>query len=168
MHLQERGSSKLAKNFLDYFYWSCATGNGFPDGSEQSKFYIVKELRNNQLSHPKCVPLAYLNINSIRNKLSSIPHLTDTNLDVFAIAETKLDSSFSESQFLLPGMRKPLQLDVASRKGGLLVFVNKDIPSKYLENPHLPRDIQAIPLEINLKQRKLRVKHAISHRRVLV
>ena len=50
MHLREGGSSKLAKTFLDYFYWSCATGNGFPDRSEQSKFCIVKELRNNKLS----------------------------------------------------------------------------------------------------------------------
>ena len=157
LHLQERGSSELAKYFLDYFYWVCATGNGFTDHYEQSKFCIVKELRNNKLSHPKCVSLAYLNINSIQNKFSSIPHLIDNNLDIFAIAETKLDSSFPESQFLLPGMRKPFRLDVTSRKGGLLVFVNNDIPSKYLRNSHLPGDIQAIPLEINLKQRKLLV-----------
>ena len=92
-HLQERGSSKLAKKVWDYFYWVCATGNGFPDQSEQSKFCIVKELRNNKLSHPKCVSLAHLNMNSIRNKFSSIPHLIDNNLDIFAITETKLDSS---------------------------------------------------------------------------
>ena len=77
-------------------------------------------------------------------------------MDIFAIAETKLDSSFPESQFILPGMRKRLyRLYVTSRKGGLLVFVNNDIPSNYLRSFHLPGDIQAIPLEINLKQRKL-------------
>ena len=108
--------------------------------------------------------LAYLNINSIQNKFSSIPHLIDNNLDISAIVETKLDSSFPESQFILPGMRKPFRLDVTSRKDGLLTFanndirskyVNNDIPSKYLRSFHLPGDIQAIPLEINLKQRKL-------------
>ena len=78
-------------------------------------------------------------------------------MDIFAIAETKLDSSFPESQFLLPGMRKPFRLDVTTRKGGLLVFVNNDIHSKHLRNFHLPGDIQAIPLEINLKQRKILV-----------
>ena len=109
----------------------------FPDWYEQSKFCIVKELRNNNLSHSKCVSLAYLNINFIGNKFSSIPHLIDNNLDIFAIDETELDSSFPESQFLLPGMRKPFLLDVTSRKGGLLVFVNNNIPSKYLRNPHL-------------------------------
>ena len=54
-------------------------------------------------------------------------------------------------------MRKPFRLDVTSRKGGFLVFVNNDIPCKYLRNFHLPRDIQAIPIEINLKQHKLLV-----------
>ena len=98
--------------------------------------------------------MAYLNINSIRNKFSSIPHLIDNNLDIFAIAETKLDSSFPESQFLLPGMRKPFRLDVTSRKGGLLVFVNNDIPSKYLRSFHIFLDIY-IRFEMNLKQRQL-------------
>ena len=54
-------------------------------------------------------------------------------------------------------MRKPFRLDASSREGGLLVFVNNDIPSKYLRSFHLPGDIQAIPFEINLKQRKLLV-----------
>ena len=75
-------------------------------------------------------------------------------MDIFAIAETKLDSSFPESQFILPGMRKPFRLDVTRRKGGLLVFVSNDISSKYLRSFHLPRDIKVIPFEINLKQRK--------------
>ena len=110
--------------------------------------------------------MAYLNINSIQNKFSSIPYLIGNNLDIFAIVETKLDSSFPESQFILPGIRKSFRLDVTSRKGGLLVFanndtrskyVNNDIPSKYLRSFHLPGDIEAIPLEINLKQRKLLV-----------
>ena len=39
-----------------------------------------------------CVSLGYLDINSIRNKLSSIPHLIDNKLDILAIAERKLDS----------------------------------------------------------------------------
>ena len=51
-------------------------------------------------------------------------------------------------------MRKPFLLDVTSRKGGLLVLGNSDIPSKYLRSFHIPGDTQAIPFEINLKQRK--------------
>ena len=70
-------------------------------------------------------------------------------------AETKLDSTFLESHFILPGGRKPFRLDVTGRRGELLVFLNNDIPSKYIQSFHLPGDIQAIPYEINLKQRKL-------------
>ena len=54
-------------------------------------------------------------------------------------------------------MKKPYRFDVSSRKGGLLVYVNKNIPSKYLRSFHLPNDIQVIPIEVNLKQRKLLV-----------
>ena len=98
--------------------------------------------------------MGYLNINSIRNNFSSIPHLIDNNLDIFSVAETKLYSSLAESQFILPGMRQPFRSDVSSRKGGLLVFVNNDIPSQSF---HRTEDIQAIFLKINLKQRKLLV-----------
>ena len=76
---------------------------------------------------------------------------------MFALAETKLDSSFPESQFLLERMKKPCSFDVSSRKVGLLVFFNKNVPSKYLRSFHLPNDIQVIPTEVNLKQRKLLV-----------
>ena len=72
-------------------------------------------------------------------------------MDIFTVGETKLDSSFSESQILLPEMRKPFRLDVTNRKGGLLVYVDNDIPSKYLQSFHLPGDLQAIPLEIKSK-----------------
>ena len=101
--------------------------------------------------------LGYLNINSTRSKFSSILHLIDNNFNIFSIAETKLDSSLLESQFILPGMRKPFRLEVTSRKGGLPIFVNNDIPSKYLQSFHLPEEIQAVPFEINLKQCKLLV-----------
>ena len=54
-------------------------------------------------------------------------------------------------------MKKPYRFDVSSRKGGLLAYVIKDIPSKYLQSFHLPNDIQVIPIEVNLKQCKLLV-----------
>ena len=37
------------------------------------------------------------------------------------------------------------------------MYVNKNISSKYLRSFHLPSDIQAIPIEVHLKQRKLQV-----------
>ena len=38
---------------------------------------------------------------------NSIPRIIEHNIDIFAISETKLDSSFPEKcQFLLEGMKK--------------------------------------------------------------
>ena len=54
-------------------------------------------------------------------------------------------------------MKKPYRFDVSCRKGGLLLHVNKNISSKYLQSFHLSNDIQVIPIEANLKQRKLLV-----------
>ena len=51
-------------------------------------------------------------------------------------------------------MRKPFRLDVKNRKGEVSVFVNIEIPSKYLWRFHFPGAIQAIPWEVNVKQRK--------------
>ena len=81
-----------------------------------------------------------------------LPPLIEHNIDIFAIAETKLDSPFPENQFLLEGMKKPHKFDVSSRKGGLLAYVNKKIPSKYLRSFHLPNNIKVIPTKVNLKQ----------------
>ena len=39
--------------------------------------------------------------------------------------ETKLDSCFLESQFLLEGMKKPYRLEVSAKKDDKLVFINK-------------------------------------------
>ena len=66
---------------------------------------MVKTLRENKNSHPKCVSPGYLNIDSKRNKFSDISCFIEDNLDVFLVAETRLDSTFPEIQFLLEGVR---------------------------------------------------------------
>jgi len=49
----------------------------------------------------------YLNINSIKNKFNSLLSILSENMDVLSIAETKIDSSFSTSQFLIHNYRTP-------------------------------------------------------------
>ena len=68
---------------------------------------MVKTVHENRKSHPKCVSLVNLNIDSIGNKFSYIPCLIENNLGALIITEAKPDSSFSESQFLLERMKKP-------------------------------------------------------------
>ena len=110
----------------------CKPGSSVSCEPEVSDNCVNKSLRHFKTNHPQCVSLGYLNINSVRNKSYSVPPLIEYNIHIFAIAKTKLDSSSPESQFLLKGMKKLYRFDVRNRKGGLLVYVNKDIPSKYL------------------------------------
>ena len=55
--------------------------------------------------------IAYLNINSIRNKFEFLKPLIADDVDVLTIAETKIDGTFTTSQFVLDGFSKPLRFD---------------------------------------------------------
>ena len=114
--------------------------------------------RNNlfklRTKYPKNVIISYLNINSIRNKLHNLECFLNKSVDVLAIAETKLDDSFPNSQFLLEGYKKPYRHDVNSRSGGFLVYANKDIPSRQLDLYKFDDDMQVVPIELNLRKQK--------------
>ena len=69
------------------------------------------------------------------------------------ISETKLDDSFPESQFLMEGFQLPFREDRTDRGGGLLLYVNEDIPCKRI-SVNFMSNIETIFLEINLKKRK--------------
>ena len=123
---------------------------GHNDTNDDKQTNIFKA----RLKHPKNVCLSHININSIRNKLDSLFEFTYGLVDFLAISETKLDSSFSTGQFNLPGFRTPYSKDLSAKSGGLLVYVNSNIPSKVLKIPDCPSNIQVIPVEINLKKQK--------------
>ena len=75
-------------------------------------------------------------------------------MDVLSIAETKLDSSFPNAQFLLPAFQEPLRLNINHRSGGLLIYIKASLPSKILSKFKLPINIQIIRFEINLRTEK--------------
>ena len=54
-------------------------------------------------------------------------------IDIFAISETKIDNSFSISQFTKTGYSIPFRLDRTSRGGGILLFAMEDIPRKTIK-----------------------------------
>ena len=95
-----------------------------------------------------------LNINSIPEKFDQLKVLISKNIDILlVITETKLDSTFPVTQFLIEGY-KSYRLDRNKHGGGILVYVREDIPSKELSKHTQPSDIEGIFLEIN--QRKTR------------
>ena len=54
-------------------------------------------------------------------------------IDIFTISETKIDNSFSISQFTKTGYSIPFRLDWTSRGGGILLFAMEDIPRKTIK-----------------------------------
>ena len=111
----------------------------------------MSHLRNLRSKNVGNIIFSYLNINSIRNKFENLCELVAGNVDILCIAETKLDPSLQNSQFLIPVFHKPLKMDVRSRGGGLLVYIK---PSKTLTKFKLPNNIQIIPFELNLRKDK--------------
>ena len=83
-----------------------------------------QELKNLRIENPANPIFAYLNINSIRNKFDDLQELIKGNIDVVMITETKIDASFTKAQFLFDNYDQPFRLDINSKSGGILVFVN--------------------------------------------
>ena len=120
-------------------------------GTSTDCFEEMKKLR---LDYPKNIIIGYININSVRNKFEQFSYLMKDLLDIIIIAETKLDSSFPSNPFTISGFRSPIRLDISSNSGGILVYIKDDILFKKIEGLEIPRDIQAIPIEIDIRKQK--------------
>ena len=121
---------------------------------EEIEGCVLDSLRNLRLSNPKKVTMGHLNINSIPNKFEEIMDLVAKDLDIFLISETKIDSSFPDAQFFYSGYAKPHRKDRNLGGGGLLMYVNENIPSRTLIGHIIPRDIEILCVEINLRKQK--------------
>ena len=77
--------------------------------------------------------LVTLNINSIRNKFDLLVDQINGNADVMIISNIKLDESFPNGKFKIPGYALLCRrLDRNQFGGGIVVFVREDIPSRVL------------------------------------
>ena len=96
--------------------------------SEKKAKETYKTLRGLRSKHPKNVFLGHLNVNSLRNKFESLNELIK---DIFLWSESKLDSSFSDSQFLVPGYR--IVKKGQNKNGGVLKSLKRNNYQKKLE-----------------------------------
>ena len=112
--------------------------------------HIVK-LKNIRLKNPTRLIFAHININSIRNKFDMLSDLIVGKVDILMITETKLDSSFPDSQFLIKGYSTPYRLDRNCNGGGILIYIREDIPYKAVNNK---LSIEGLFVEINLRKKK--------------
>ena len=124
LHLNKRGTVILSNTFTEAIsnsiYWHC-----FMHSLENSKvsntitcdeFNAKKPKENTYLNFNRKgnlnrLVLAHININSIRNKFDTLVQQITNNIDILMISETKLDNSFPEGQFLIPGYGSPYRFD---------------------------------------------------------
>ena len=66
------------------------------------------------------------------------------------ISETKLDSTFPSSQFIIEGYAAPKRFDRNGRGGGIILYILEDIPARLLK-PSLPKDFKGFFVELNLR-----------------
>ena len=98
------------------------------------------------------ISIGYLNINSIYNKFNIMDFLK-TNIDILIFSETKIDNSYPSSQFIINGYKAPFRIDISKHSGGILVYIKEDIIAKPLKCT-LTKDLQIIPIELNLRKQK--------------
>ena len=122
------------------------------DQQGRDAFTVLKDLRVQNL---KNVIIGQLNINSLRNKFNELAELMQGKLDILVLTETKVDHTFPEKQFLVPGYKKPFRLDRNRNGGGVMIYVREDIPCDILSKHNIPTNLEAIFVEINLRKNKL-------------
>ena len=76
--------------------------------------------------YPKNLISRHLNINGLRNKFFEVHDMLSENLlDVFFISESKLDSSFPNAQFQVPGFKH-----YRAHGGGIAAYIRNDLPHR--------------------------------------
>ena len=94
----------------------------------------LEMLQNDRLNFLHNPFIAYLNINSLRNKVIDLGKiLKDLPLDYSLISKTKLDKSFPNSQFKLNGYVITVGKDRHKHGGGLIEFVRQGFICKRLK-----------------------------------
>ena len=78
--------------------------NETPNNILQDDMLVLKNLR---VSYPNNIIIGNININSIRNKLEMLPLSIVQYADIAILSETRLDSTFPLTQFLINGFSIP-------------------------------------------------------------
>ena len=93
-------------------------------------------------------------MNSIANKIDGLRILVQDKIDILVITETKLDSTFTSSQFLINGFHMPYRFDRNRNGGGILIYISEELASKQLFKHTFDNAIEGIFIEVNLRKCK--------------
>ena len=99
--------------------------------------------------------IAHLNINSYQNKFEEMREIIQKlRIQVMFIGETKIDSSYPDAQFTIPGY----QLYRSDRKkggGGLLAYASSNVICIRLKVPASYITVESLVLDVELKGRRV-------------
>ena len=95
-----------------------------PNNNSLHDMLVLKNLR---VSYPNNIIIGHLNINSIRNKFEMLSLSVAQYVDILMSSETKLDSTFLSTQFLINGFSIPHGLDRNSKGGGIFLSIRDKI-----------------------------------------
>ena len=132
-----------------------STGSDITNRQLSPSTSIPKELKKLRIENLLTFIFSYLNIiNSTRNKFNDLGQVICDSVDIFGIAATKIDSSFPTTQSRLANYHTPYRLDISTKSGGILVYIESNIPTHQLNCEKLGKSIQVVPFEINLRKEK--------------
>ena len=109
-----------------------------------------KEIRTQNFN----VIIDNLNINSLAFKFDELRLLVTGIFDILIISETKLVDTFPLSQFHIEGFSTPCRLDRNRNGVGIIIYIKEDTPSKIVTKHCLPKDIEALLIELNFRKCK--------------
>ena len=93
----------------------------------------LQQLQDDRLKHRKNPLIGYLNINSLRNKITDLRFIMKTlSLDYLILIETKIDEIFPTSQFNIEGYEIRARRDRDKFGGGLIEFARRGLICKRL------------------------------------
>ena len=109
-------------------------------------------LSKQRLKYPKTLTIGHLNINSVRNKFPSFQQTVLNKTDILLLSETKIDS-FPNSH-LYPEGFKMYRKDRTKTGGGLLLYVNENLPGKIINSYKFKEKSEIILFEFSVSSKK--------------
>ena len=130
------------------------TSECFPANRDVNYHDVSHILPQVRIDNVNNVIIAHLNVNHIANKLDAMKTIIPGNVDIMIFSKTKPYSSYPTSQLLIHGFSKPYRKDKNCNRGGILIYIREDLPSKLLNKHMFPDDIEGLFIEINLRKSK--------------
>ena len=109
-------------------------------------------LSKQRLTYPKNLIIGHLNINSMRNKFSSLQQTVLSKTDILLLSETNIENSFPNSQLFVEGFK--MYLKDRTKTGGLLLYVNENLPGKIISSYKFKENSEITLFEFSVSNKK--------------